>query len=124
VAKRKKERTTADFDIKNFTPCEWAQNFYDWANKKYFKYQLPYTCVGFYKEKDMDYYGCSFTPIKAKFVQHIALNPLFENWCKVIHTTILHEMVHVKLHGRGGHGHLFQKERRRLILMGAFDEFI
>lgn len=123
-SKKKKHRETADFNPKFFTPHKGAQDFYDWANEKYFEYKLPYVPVGFYKEKNMDYYGCSFTPVKAKYVHTIALNPKFKEWSKVVKITILHEMIHVKLNGRGGHGPRFQKELRRLVKAGAFNQWL
>lgn len=127
MAKRNRKKTrrkTGDFNPKAFTPHGYAQDFYDWANQKYFKYQLPHVAVGFYKERNMDYYGCSFTPIKAKFVHTVVLNPYFKDWSKVNRITLLHEMVHVKLNGRHGHGPKFKKELRRLILAGAFDDLL
>ena len=39
--------------------------------------------------------------------------------------TLLHEMIHVKYpKDKDNHGKVFKKERRRLILAGAFDELI
>ena len=38
-------------------------------------------------------------------------------------STLLHEQIHVK-HGRAAHGPAFQKEKRRLIRAGAFDDLI
>ena len=122
--KRKKKRHIADFNPKAFTSHAGAQDFYDWANQKYFKYQLPNVAIGFYKEKDMDYYGCSFTPMGARHVHTIALNPKFKEWSKVVKITILHEMVHVKLRGLGGHGPRFQKELHRLVKAGAFNQWL
>ena len=38
--------------------------------------------------------------------------------------TLLHEMCHVKFNNRCGHGPKFKKEKRRLILAGAFDPYL
>lgn len=42
----------------------------------------------------------------------------------VWHRTLLHEMVHLKLdkkYPKGGHGHAFQREMKRLARIGAFN---
>lgn len=39
-------------------------------------------------------------------------------------TTLLHEMIHVKLGHGPGHNKEFRKELRRLILKGAFDNLL
>lgn len=42
----------------------------------------------------------------------------------VWHRTLLHEMIHLKLdkkYPKGGHGHAFQREMKRLAKVGAFN---
>jgi len=43
----------------------------------------------------------------------------------IFRIVLLHEMIHMKFRGSGvHHGPRFQKEKRRLILDGAFDDLL
>ena len=94
---------------------------YDLYNEVYFGRQLPVVKIGFYKMRQ-DAYGWTIKLAGAKYVSHILLNPTFRLWPGTLEQILIHEMCHVKLNNVGGHGPKFQKEKRRLILAGAFDD--
>lgn len=113
----------------NFKKMEFdeeLQNFYNYANEKFFGYKLPYVRVGWYdwKKPDKLCYGVTLSVEGAAFCEYIGINPHFKEWTKVVNTIILHEMCHVKFNNRCGHGPKFKKEKRRLILAGAFDPYL
>ena len=123
MAKSKRKKESFRFRYNKFKHHEGVQCFYDDMNKKYFKHQLPLVFVGFYYDRD-DSYGATLRLHGAKYCSHIMLNPKFKEWVKATKITLLHEMCHVKLHNKGGHGPKFKKELRRLILAGAFDDLL
>jgi predicted SprT family Zn-dependent metalloprotease len=55
----------------------------------------------------------------------IHLDPWLRHSMRVADFTLLHEMVHLKLRykdtGCSAHGHLFQREMKRLARIGAFN---
>ena len=109
------------FKYKNFIPCRAAERTYDYYNKKYFNGQLPTVHVGFYK--GMEDYAWTIRLHGNKFATFICINQHFEMWSKVVDQNILHEMIHVKVFDNG-HGKKFQKEKRRLLFAGAFDDLL
>jgi hypothetical protein len=115
------------FTHTKFTHAPDYQLYYEWVNKTYFRCQLPTVLVGWYKEpswnKDL-IYAVTVTLDGAKFASHILLNPFFKKWTDIIKMNILHEAIHVKMDGRVRHGKKFQREKRRLILAGAFDNHL
>ena len=113
------------FHTKHFQPSKLGEEFYDIYNEMYFGHKLPVVRVGFYTHRsEKDCYGFTLRVAGAKHSSYICLNPYFAEWGKTLRATLLHEMVHVKLHNRGGHGKKFKKEMKRLILRGAFDELL
>lgn len=116
---------TADVSFNLFvSDCE-LQEFYRYANEKFFNNNLPTVVVGItHDPADKNDYGCTVKMKGARYVSHIFLNPICQEWKKTGRTTLLHEMCHVKLNNTGGHGPRFQKEIRRLRDMGAFDPYL
>ena len=115
---------TITFNFKNFESSKMGEEFYDIFNELYFGNKLPTVRVGFFTKKDDTSYGFTLRVKGARFPSYICLNPYFTEWGKTLRATLLHEMVHVKLMNRGGHGPKFKKEMRRLILIGAFDDLL
>lgn len=119
-----------------------ARYLYDKYNRKYFAGKLPkdvefywgstcpYMTRGGSRKFNRGYYGK--TSIWAMVgtdeeVYTIALSDKLKPYLNFLAQTVLHEMVHVELHMRGygsaGHGHRFKARKRRLMRMGAYDEW-
>ena len=111
----------AKFNLNKFEFSPPYQDIYDQYNEIYFGFKLPQVVVGFYKLGALEY-GATFTITGAAFVSYICLNSELKKWEGVVRATLLHEMCHVKLNNRGGHGPKFKKELHRLLLKGAFDD--
>lgn len=105
---------------------EDLQNLYSELNKKWFGFKLPYVRCGWSasRKDKRRFYGCTLRIHGSAHCHYIQINPLFRDWPDTISVTLLHEMVHVKLSNRGGHGPKFKKEMRRLIRLGAFDPYL
>lgn len=118
-------RHQGSFYTDRFVPDEHLQNTYNDFNELFFNSRLPYVRVGFYpftgKKK---FYGMTITFSKAKYPFYILLNEEFKIWNNTNYTTLLHEMIHVKLLGKHGHGKKFQKEKVRLLKAGAFTPYL
>lgn len=114
------------FDLRKFKHDHYLQDAYDFFNEMYFGYKLPMVFVGFYNEKKTRkrQYGSTLTVDKAKYPHYILLNPFFKDWNDICLQTLLHEMVHVSLDNKYEHGPKFKKEMRRLIVAGAFEDFL
>lgn len=101
---------------------------YDEFNETYFNSRLPVVRIGYYPDIEgmdgEDAYGCTIHLSGYKHTTHILLNPYFRGWSKTTEATLLHEMIHVKMPKRVGHGPKFQRELRRLIREGAFDDLL
>ena len=100
---------------------------YDFYNKAHFKGRLPPMRIyyGPLKEKTPFKYGVTaFT--RRNRALYIVLNKKLKGLGKEVSCLVLlHEMLHVKLEGSdSGHGRLFHREKRRLLLAGAFDDLI
>lgn len=112
---------TMSFRSKYFKPCEQLQDLYGFFNEKFFNHKLPFVYVGYYHHKDNSKcYGCTLRLNGARFPSYILMNPYFKGWMPTIQAVMLHEMCHVKLLNKGGHGPKFAKEIQRLVDMGAF----
>lgn len=111
------------FRVDRFKPWAIGQHCYDWYNEEYFDHKLPVVHVGFYR-LPANVYGLTAKKDGARYVSHILLNVQFKNWDDTLKQILLHEMIHVKHNNQYGHGKRFQKERRRLILAGAFDALL
>ena len=101
---------------------------YDFYNETYFKGRLPPMRIYYgplAREKTPFSYGVTaFT--RRNRALYIVLNKKLKGLGKEVSCLVLlHEMLHVKLEGSdSGHGRLFHKEKRRLLLAGAFDDLI
>ena len=111
------------FYFGKFKPWKHGQVLYDGYNAFYFGNALPVVYVGFYRMSD-DTYGYTFRFRGAKYTTHICLNPKFKGYQTLLAKILLHEMVHVKLNNKYGHGPRFKRELKRLILAGAFDDLL
>lgn len=132
--KRDKGVGTITFDLRRFEPNRDLQGLYNYLNKTWFDFQLPYVRCGYYNysrkaiKKDGKEYGSTIRLFGARFPHYILLNPELREWNNTIEMTLLHEMTHVKMyvtHGEAhGHGPAFKKEFKTLIRRGAFDELL
>jgi len=75
-------------------------------------------------DREKERYGYTAISCKTNRVKFIALNSRIAKWKDASLITLLHEMVHARYPRSEDHGPLFKKERRRLIVAGAFDELI
>ncbi len=101
---------------------------YDFYNKIYFRSRLPPMRIYYgplAKEKTPFSYGVTAF-MRGNRALYIVLNNKLKRVGKDVSCLVLlHEMLHVKLEGSDdGHGRLFHKEKRRLLLAGAFDDLI
>ena len=127
VDKHKPFSTTTD---KPF--CIWgmtATEFYDLANKRFFKGKLPKLKVKWTHptQRKLDFHdiGMSFFT-KDNVPTGVCLNPRYRNSRAIWPMTLLHEMVHIEqnhLAGDKAHGPEFVKRMRKLASQGAFDPF-
>ena len=114
---------TFTFNPHLFTPSQEYSDIYDHYNKKYFKHQLPVVRVGFYTDCEREC-GATVRLYGAKHSSYIYLNNRLKTFDCYLRSTLLHEMCHVKLANRGGHGPKFKKELKRLMRLGAFDDIL
>ena len=102
----------------------WVYHDY---NKKYFNGRLKNLEVFFQKfskNKEKTNYGHTLISKKDGAIG-IVLNKRIKGWHEVCKTVVLHEMIHVRFpYDPKVHGNKFKKERRRLIVAGAFDDLI
>lgn len=85
------------------------KRLYNRFNTEYFNGELPdviifYSPVSAYA--DCDYVDGVFT---------IRVNPVVASWTGVLKLTLLHEMIHVKIHPVKSHGVKFDREVQRLM---------
>ena len=113
------------------------RKMYDLYNRKYFGSKLPKD-VGFYwashcrhltkpgqKFFKTNIYGLTVITQNAdqSISTDIIFNDVFKKHLVFLGLTLLHEMLHVQLKG-GTHGPKFKKARKRLMRLGAFDEWL
>lgn len=117
-----KKEKQIQFEKKLFSASGTMEDMYDHFNETYFKCRLPMVRIGFYPGKKMDKsYAWTLWIDGHKHATHILINDVFKEWDYIVQQNILHEMCHVALPQRVSHGPRFKKEKRRLILAGAFD---
>lgn len=101
--------------------------FYHEYNNEYFGGRLVNLEVYFRKmPKSLRYVRYGYTAIPDKGdAEYIVINKELIHWYEIARIVLLHEMIHVRYpHIEPDHGKLFQKEKRRLIIAGAFDNLI
>jgi hypothetical protein len=104
--------------LKSATPSKSDRQLKLWYgkfNRLYFEGKLPDASV-WWEPTHSAYADCNF--IDGKFV--IRMNPAICAWTSMAKWTLLHEMVHVKLHPYDKHGKKFHNEMMRLAERGAF----
>ena len=111
------------FDPKKARRSFILESHFDFYNEKFFRGSLPKTKVYWYRFPKHRRYGCTaFT--KEGEPWFICINAWLEKAGTAFAlSTLLHEQIHVK-YSRAAHGPVFQKEKRRLIRAGAFDDLI
>jgi len=95
-------------------------------NRKYYRGRLPNIEVYFRSmpKSKQDVLGYTATP-EIGDAEYIVINKKLELWREIAEIVLLHEMIHVRFpHAEPDHGKIFEKERRRLIVAGAFDDLI
>ena len=98
-------------------------DIYDYYNIKYFGHRLPVVRVGFYKDCKREC-GATVKLDGARYPAYIYLNAKLKTFDVYLRATLLHEMCHVKLLNRHGHGPKFKKELKRLQRIGAYDDIL
>lgn len=98
---------------------EDLKNLYLWFNKKYFSNKCPKNLKVKFGKLPQNAFGVTKYEGREPFEIVIDLNPM---WSSAIAGTLLHEMVHVYLPYRCGHGKVFQAEMLRLAKQGAFKD--
>jgi hypothetical protein len=105
--------------------------FYERANRDYFDNSLPHNVTLTYGTPIVKESMASTDHRPDGF--HIIIDPIYKcdanapTGCitKVTSMLILHESIHVELYPeKDSHGTEWRKERRRLIVAGAFDELL
>jgi hypothetical protein len=97
-------------------------DMYDHFNEQYFDNQLPVVRVGFYREDEE--YGMTVRLDGALYPSYLCITPALKKSHAHLCITLLHEMIHVKLLNKGGHGPKFKKELKHLMRIGAYDQYL
>ncbi len=112
--------------IKPTKVSRYLTRFYEAYNTLYFNGKLPKLKV-YYGRLKRDVYGETAFNAKNHRAAFITVNQKLhrQGWSCTEHVTLLHEMVHVSIGPtKDSHGKEFQKQKRRLIVAGAFDDIL
>lgn len=93
------------------------KRLYNKYNRLYFEGSLP-NAVVWWEPVASAYATCAFENGVCK----IRINPALYGWSATAKMTLLHEMVHAKLHPDTSHGDIFNAEMLRLAYAGAFND--
>ena len=93
------------------------KRIYTKYNRLYFENSLPDAFV-WWEPTASAYANCIFE----EDVWKIRLSPSTAGWSAITKWSLLHEMVHIKLHPYRKHGKKFNAEMLRLAQMGAFND--
>ena len=91
--------------------------WYGKYNRLYFDSQLPDAKI-WWEPISGTYADCQLVD----GIWRVRLNPSLSGWPQMMKLTLLHELVHIKLHPYQKHGKRFNDEMRRLAGRGAFDK--
>lgn len=103
------------------------EHIYDQFNGKYFNGSLPKIKVGYSRHIHHNYGMTLVSSLGKPLI--ILINREHRSWINLSCATLLHEMIHVKLTSKFGlkglgHGRRFKREKRRLLRIGAFTEYL
>jgi hypothetical protein len=109
----------------------YLKSLYNKYNRQYFDNKLPDILVGYattrqFKTHRVKKGTCAFTSFDdTKHTKPTAIVVLYFPGKSMLYikADLLHEMVHVSK-PRAEHGKVFKKERRRILLLGAFDSIL
>lgn len=87
-------------------------------NRLYFAAQLPTDAQIWWEVPRGAYADCDLV----QGVWRIRINPSLAGWPQLAKLTLLHELVHLKLHPYQRHGRKFNSEMLRLAEAGALDD--
>ena len=95
------------------------KRLYKKFNALYFSNELPDSVSIFYSPVSA-YAACDF--IDGVF--RIRVNPVVASWTGVLHLTILHELIHIKLWPSRIHGKRFDDEVKRLMTFKSIRKLV
>lgn len=89
-------------------------------NSKYFDGTLPDDTAVYYAPRQKRL-GAAFY-VNGQW--HIEIDPVNTIASRFTHIILLHEMSHIPLHPYAGHDKRFKKQIRRLMSLGAYDQWL
>jgi SprT-like family len=107
---------------KTYSPM--LSRLYEAYNTAYFNGRLPRLKI-YFGELPEKRYGHTAICSPSRRASFITVNKLFKTWECMACVTLLHEMCHVSLGPlEDDHGDIFQEEKKRIFLLGAFNDIL